>query len=113
MTFLLLFAMFALGVFLMIYGADRLVEGGSAIAAHFRISPLVIGLTIVSFGTSFPEFAASLVGALHGKTDIAMGNVIGINNCNLGLVVGAAAQTRLGSVHAGLSKKENTIVSHI
>ncbi len=105
MTFLL-FALFALGVFLMIYGADRLVEGGSSIAVHFRISPLVIGLTIVSFGTSFPEFAASLVGALHGQTDIAMGNVVGSNICNLGLVLGAAALTRPIQVHAGLIKKE-------
>lgn len=106
MTFPLLSAMFVLGVFLMIYGADRLVEGGSAIAVRFRISPLVVGLTIVSFGTSFPEFAASLVGALHGKTDLAMGNIIGSNICNLGLVLGAAAMTRPIQVPTGLIKKE-------
>jgi len=98
--------LFAFGVFLMIYGADRLVEGGSAIAVHFRISPLVIGLTVVSFGTSFPEFAASLVSALQGKTDLAMGNVIGSNICNLGLVLGAAALTRPIEVEAGLIRKE-------
>ncbi|NOY52803.1 MAG: calcium/sodium antiporter [Deltaproteobacteria bacterium] len=106
MTFLFLFALFVLGLFLMVYGADRLVEGGSAIAVHFRISPLVIGLTIVSFGTSFPEFAASLVGALHGKTDLAMGNVIGSNICNLGLVLGAAALTRPIRVRGSLIRKE-------
>jgi cation:H+ antiporter len=106
MTLLLFFILFALGLFLMLYGADKLVSGGSAIAAHFRISPLVIGLTIVSFGTSFPEFAASLVGALHGKTDIAMGNVVGSNICNLGLVLGAAALTRPITVHAGILRKE-------
>ncbi len=105
-AYLIITIFFSLGVFLMISGADRLVNSGSALAKHFRISPLIIGLTIVSFGTSFPEFAASLVGALRGKTDIAMGNVVGSNICNLGLVLGAAAVTRPISVRAGILRKE-------
>lgn len=106
MVYLLHFILFGVGISLMLYGADKLVRGGSALAAHFRISPLVIGLTIVSFGTSFPEFAASLVGALQGKNDIAMGNVVGSNICNIGLVLGAAAVTRPIAVHASLIRKE-------
>jgi cation:H+ antiporter len=106
LNLLLLSVLFVVGIFLMVYGADRLVEGGSAMAAYFRISPIIIGLTIVSFGTSFPEFAASLVGALQGKTDIALGNVIGSNICNLGLVLGAAAVTRPITVHTGLIRRE-------
>ena len=92
----------AAGVFLMVKGADALVSGGSALAARYRISPMVIGLTVVSFGTSFPEFAASLVGALKGSTDIAIGNVVGSNICNIGLVLGAAALVRPVPVRAAL-----------
>lgn len=106
MNLLFLVLLFVLGFYLMTFGADHLVTAGSAIAAHFRISPLVIGLTIVSFGTSFPEFAASFMGALHGKTDISLGNVIGSNICNLGLVLGVAAITRPIRVQSGLIRRE-------
>ncbi len=106
MVLFFFFLLFVFGTFLMVYGAGQLVSGGSTIAYHFRISPLVVGLTIVSFGTSFPEFAASFVGAIHGRTDIAMGNVVGSNICNLGLVLGAAALTRPILVQAGIIRKE-------
>ncbi len=106
MNVLVSFLIFAFGIFFMLYGADRFVSGGSALAAYYRISPLLIGMTVVAFGTSFPEFAASFVGALRGKTDISMGNVVGSNICNLGLVLGAAALTRPITVQAGLIRQE-------
>lgn len=106
MNFFLTAVFFVAGFFLMTFGADHLVRAGSAIAAYFRISPLIIGLTIVSFGTSFPEFAASFMGALHGRTDISLGNVVGSNICNLGLVLGAAAITRPIRVQSGLIRRE-------
>ena len=106
MLFLLSVLLFLIGLFLMLYGADKLVDGGSSIASHFRISPFVIGLTIVSFGTSFPEFAISFVGAIHGKTDISIGNIVGSNICNIGLVLGSAAMIRPVEVHANILRKE-------
>jgi len=76
---------------LLTYGADRLVAGSSAIALRTGISPLLIGLTIVAFATSSPELLVSLVAAFQGKTSIAVGNVVGSNIANIGLVLGAAA----------------------
>lgn len=106
MNFFFLAVFFVVGFYLMTFGAEYLVTAGSTIAAYFRISPLIIGLTIVSFGTSLPEFAASFMGALHGRTDIALGNVVGSNICNLGLVLGAAAVTRPIRVQSGLIRRE-------
>jgi cation:H+ antiporter len=81
----------AAGVGLLTYGADRLVAGSSAVALRTGISPLLIGLTIVSFATSSPELLVSLVAAFQGKSAIAVGNVVGSNIANIGLVLGAAA----------------------
>ena len=72
-------------------GGDFLVRGASKIALRLHISPLVVGLTIVAFGTSAPELLISVKAALNGSPDIAMGNVIGSNICNLALVLGITA----------------------
>ncbi len=72
-----LFGIFYHALRIMLYGADRFVGGGSALAVHFHISPWIIGRTVVAVGTSFPEFAASFVGALRQSTDISMGKVVG------------------------------------
>ncbi len=77
-----------LGLFVLIIGGDFLVRGASSIALRFHISPLVVGLTIVAFGTSAPELLISINAALSGSPDLAMGNVIGSNICNLALVLG-------------------------
>jgi cation:H+ antiporter len=69
-------------------GADWLVDGSSSIAERFHVSDLFIGLTIVAFGTSAPEFAVSLVGAIQHKGGIAIGNVIGSNIANIALILG-------------------------
>lgn len=77
-----------LGLFVLIVGGDFLVRGASSIALRAHISPLVVGLTIVAFGTSAPELLISINAALSGSPDLAMGNVIGSNICNLALVLG-------------------------
>lgn len=78
---------FVIGIVLIIAGANNLTEGASALARRFGVSPLVVGLTIVAFGTSTPELIVSLLSALKGNSDIAMGNVVGSNIFNV-LVIG-------------------------
>ncbi len=81
----------AAGVALLIVGGAFLVRGASEVAAGFGVSPMVIGLTIVGFGTSSPELIVNVIGALQGATELAFGNVVGSNFSNLGLVLGTAA----------------------
>lgn len=80
-----------IGFILLIKGADYFVEGASSIAKRFRIPTLIIGLTIVAFGTSAPEAAVSITSALKGHNEIAIGNIVGSNIFNLLFVVGIAA----------------------
>ena len=80
-----------LGFVLLYFGGDWLVNGGVSLARRFRISPLVIGLTIVAFGTSAPELLVSLTSAIKGSAGIAMGNVLGSNVANIGLILGLTA----------------------
>ena len=82
------------GFFLLIKGADFFVDGASALSAIAKVPPLLIGLTIVAFGTSAPEAAVSIVAALKGSNDIVVGNVIGSNIFNLLVAIGAAAIIR-------------------
>lgn len=79
------------GLALLIVGAEILVRGASRLAAAFGISPLVIGLTVVAFGTSSPELAVSVQSALAGQADIAMGNVVGSNIFNVLFILGISA----------------------
>jgi cation:H+ antiporter len=87
MTYLLLI----LGLVLLVGGAELLVKGASRVAAGFGISPLIIGLTVVAFGTSAPEMAISVSSALKGEADIAVGNVLGSNIFNVLFILGVAA----------------------
>lgn len=91
------------GFIILIKGADIFVDGASSIAGNFKISKMLIGLTIVAFGTSAPEFAVSVQSLLSGNGDIVLGNVIGSNILNVLLIVGASSM-----VHA-LSVKNNTV----
>ena len=91
------------GFIILIKGADIFVDGSSSIAGNFKISKMLIGLTIVAFGTSAPEFAVSVQSLLSGNGDIVLGNVIGSNILNILLIVGASSM-----VHA-LSVKNNTV----
>lgn len=76
------------GFVLLIKGADWLVDGASALAKKFKIPEIIIGLTIVSIGTSMPELFVSTASALEGSSDMALGNIIGSNICNLLLILG-------------------------
>ena len=79
------------GLLLILIGANGLTDGASSIARRLKISPIVIGLTIVSFGTSAPELAVSISGALQGNADITIGNVVGSNLFNTLMIVGCTA----------------------
>lgn len=84
------------GMGLLWWGGEWLIDGASSLARRWGLSPLVIGLTVVAFGTSAPELAATLVAALRGAPAIAFGNVVGSNIANLGLILGIA--TLIGSL---------------
>ena len=83
--------MFVLGLVALVIGAELLVRGASRRAVSFGVSPLVVGLTVVAFGTSAPEMAVSVGSALAGSPDLALGNVVGSNICNVLLILGIAA----------------------
>ena len=80
-----------IGIALLIAGGDFLVRGASSLAGVLGISPLIIGLTIVAFGTSAPELAVNVAAALRGSMDLSFGNIIGSNIANIGLILGIAA----------------------
>ncbi|WP_461636563.1 calcium/sodium antiporter [Labilibaculum euxinus] len=80
-----------IGFVILLYSGNLLVKGGVAFSSHFKISTLVVGVTVVAFGTSAPELFVSLGAALHGSPDIAVGNVIGSNIANIALVLGFTA----------------------
>jgi cation:H+ antiporter len=84
-------ALFIIGLIIIYYGAEFLVKGASGLARSLGMSPMVIGLTVVAFGTSTPEIFVSVVSSLKGKSMIAVGNVIGSNICNIALVLGLSA----------------------
>lgn len=86
--------LFVIGLALLCFGAEWLVKGASSLARSLGVTPIVIGLTVVAFGTSAPELVVSLVSVLQGKSMIAVGNVLGSNICNIALVLGMAAFLR-------------------
>lgn len=83
--------MFGLGLLALVVGAEALVRGASRLAVSWGISPLVVGLTVVAFGTSAPEMAVSVDAALAGSSDLAIGNVVGSNVANILLILGISA----------------------
>ncbi len=87
MTYILL----AIGLVILVFGADVLVRGSVALASLAGVSPLIIGLTVVAFGTSAPELAVTSVSSMKGESAIALGNVIGSNICNILLILGLSA----------------------
>jgi len=95
--------MIILGMILLIKGGDMLVDGASSMARRFKISELVIGLTIVAFGTSAPELVVSLFAAIGSHSEIALGNVIGSNNINLCFILG------ITGIIAPLAVQKNTV----
>lgn len=98
--------LFFLGFIFLIKGADWLVSGASSLAYRFGVSALVVGLTIVAFGTSAPELIVSILSSLGGNTDIAIGNVVGSNIANIFLILGISAMIYPLSVQKGTVWKE-------
>jgi len=95
-----------LGLVGLYFGGDWLVEGASKLARSFGLSTLVVGLTVVAFGTSSPELLVSLSAALNGNSDISIGNVVGSNIANVGLILGATGLVFPIAVHVGLLRRE-------
>ena len=94
------------GFVLLIKGADMFVDGSSSVASHFKLSKMLIGLTIVAFGTYAPEFAVSIKSLISGNGDIVLGNVIGSNILNILLILGVSALIHSLNVKNATVKKE-------
>lgn len=96
----------AVGVGILYYGAEWLVRGSARLAAALGVSPIVVGLTVVSFGTSAPELVVCSVAALGGNPDLAVGNVLGSNLANIGLILGLTSIVRPLDVKARVVWRE-------
>jgi cation:H+ antiporter len=94
--------LFIIGLLTLYYSAGWLVKGSSSFAKHMGMQPVVIGLTVVAFGTSLPELATSVVAAMRKELDISIGNLIGSNVFNILAVLGAAALANPISIPGGL-----------
>ena len=94
------YILFVAGLIALFFGGEFLVRGASAVARHFRLSPMVIGLTIVGFGTSAPELLVSVQAAWAGQPGIAIGNVLGSNISNILLILGVSAALAPLVIHA-------------
>ena len=94
------------GIALLIGGGEFLVRGASSIASGLGVPPVVIGLTVVAFGTSAPELAVNIQAAITGNGDLSFGNIMGSNLANIGLIVGCAAVIRPLAIHAVVVKRE-------
>ena len=99
-----------LGLALLYYGADFLVRGGCAIAERSHVSRLVVGLTLVAFGTSAPELFVSASASLHGLGDICVGNIVGSNICNIALILGLTALVAPVEVNPELFRRDLPIM---
>lgn len=103
---MLVYILFAVGIFLLVKGADYLVEGSTSLAKKLRVPTLIIGLTIVAFGTSMPELIVNIVSAIKGTGEVAFGNIIGSNISNILLILGIAALiTNLKIQHSTIWKE--------
>ena len=103
---LLAFFLLAIGFILLAKGGDLLINGSSSIAKHFKVSELVIGLTIVSLGTSAPELLVNIIASINGSSELALGNVFGSNICNTLLILGTAGIVAPITVQRGTVWKE-------
>ncbi len=110
MEIFLKFVMFAGGVLFLYYGADYLVKGAANIARILGIPPIIVGLTVVAFGTSMPEFLVGLQAAIRGENDIAIGNIVGSNIANIALILGISAVIAPLAINYKSIKKELMIL---
>lgn len=102
MTFLLL----VVGLAMLLAGGTALVHGASGVASSYGVSPLVVGLTVVAFGTSAPELIVNIIGALRAQSELAFGNVVGSNLANLGLVLALAAAIKPMTIQGQVVRRE-------
>jgi len=99
-----------LGLVLLYFGAEWLVKGASTLAIRSGLSPLVVGLTVVAFGTSAPELVVSVSANMHGDGGMALGNVVGSNICNIALVLGLASVIYPVAIHRQVIRREMPIL---
>ena len=104
---MIIYTLFIIGFFLLIKGADFLIDGSASIAKRLKISSIVIGLTIVAFGTSAPEFIVNIFASIQGNTEIAIGNILGSNIANILLILGISA------IIYPITAKKNTVLKEI
>ncbi|WP_027253707.1 calcium/sodium antiporter [Photobacterium halotolerans] len=95
-----------IGLALLVWSADRLVFGAAALARNLGVAPLIIGMTILAMGSSAPEMMVSATAALAGKTDTAVGNVLGSNIANIALILGLTALIKPLSISSGIIRRE-------
>jgi cation:H+ antiporter len=101
------------GLVLLVWSADKFVEGSAAVARHFGVSPLIIGMVIVGFGTSVPEMLVSAISSLQGNPGIALGNAYGSNITNIALILGATAIMSPIAFHISVMKIELPILTAV
>lgn len=94
-----------IGLTLLVWSADRLVFGAAALAKNFGVAPLIIGMTILAMGSSAPEMMVSATAALAGKTDTAVGNVLGSNIANIALIIGLTAIIKPLGISSGIIRE--------
>ncbi|MFQ5824006.1 MAG: calcium/sodium antiporter [bacterium] len=102
--------LFIIGLILLFVGGNALVQGSSRLARSLGIHPIIVGLTIVALGTSMPEFIVSLIAAIKGKANVALGNIVGSNVTNISLILGLSALARPIAIHLQLLKFEVPLV---
>ncbi len=103
----------ALGLVVLVYAADWFVDGASAVAKNFGVSPLLIGLTVVGLGTSAPEILVASIASFQGNPGLAIGNAIGSNIANMGLILGCTALISPLAFHSSLLKRELPVLMAI
>ncbi|KJS32945.1 MAG: calcium/sodium:proton antiporter [Desulfatitalea sp. BRH_c12] len=110
---ILAFLAVVFGLALLVWSADRFVAGASSTARHFGMSPLMVGMVIVGFGTSAPEMVVSAVAALQGNPGIALGNAYGSNIANIALILGVTALISPIAVHSMVLRKELPLLTAV
>jgi cation:H+ antiporter len=107
------FLAIAFGLALLVWSADRFIEGAASTARHFSMPPLLIGMVIIGFGTSLPEMVVSAFAAFEGNPGIALGNAYGSNIANIALILGLAAIISPITVHSQVLRKELPLLSAV
>lgn len=102
-----------IGLVLLVWSADRFIEGAAGTAHYFGMPPLMIGMVIVGFGTSAPELAVSVLSAWQGNSGLALGNAYGSNIANIGLILGVTALVTPMTVRSGVLRKELPILTGV